>query len=78
MKEQEIWEKYLFKGKYHPEIEAAINVPLEQKKKLQFILEMDFNNNFEAMMKNMMEYAVDVEDYESAAEIRDHLKETEE
>lgn len=77
MAEQELWEKYIFKGKYHPEIEAATNIPTDQKKKLQFILEIDFNNDFNAMLKDMMGYAVIIEDYESAVEIRDHLKKTE-
>jgi len=45
------------------------------KKNLQFILEVDFNGNFSEMMKDMLKYAVDVEEYESAAEIRDYLKE---
>ena len=65
----------MWDGTFHSEIELATSISFEQKKKLQFILEVDFNGNFSEMMKDMMIYAVNVEEYESAAEIRDYLKE---
>ena len=69
------WEATIWNGIFHPEIESATNISLEQKKNLQFILDIDFDGNFIEMMENMLTYAVDVEEYESAAEIRDYLKE---
>ena len=71
---KEKWEA-LWDGTFHPEIELATNISFEQKKNLQFILEVDFKGNFIEMMKDMLTHAVDVEEYESAAEIRDYLKE---
>ena len=68
------WEAIMWDGKFQPEIESS-HLSLEQKKNLQFILEVDFDGNFIEMMENMLTYAVDVEEYESAAEIRDYLKE---
>jgi hypothetical protein len=75
MKVKELWLKYNWRGIFHPEIESAKNISYEQKLNLQFILEIDFDGNFIEMMENMLTYAVDVEEYESAAEIRDYLKE---
>ena len=71
---KEKWEA-MWDGTFYSEIELATNISFEQKKNLQFILEVDFNGNFSEMMKDMLKYAVDVEEYESAAEIRDYLKE---
>ena len=71
---KEIWE-ITWDRTFHSEIEVATNITFEQKKNLQFILEVDFKGNFIEMMKDMLTYAVDVEEYESAAEIRDYLKE---
>ena len=71
---KEKWEA-MWDGTFHSEIELVTNISFEQKKNLQFILEVDFNGNFSEMMKDMMIYAVNVEEYESAAEIRDYLKE---
>ena len=68
------WE-VMWDGTFHSEIELATNISFEQKKNLQYMLEVDFNGNFSEMLKDMLKYAVDVEEYESAAEIRDYLEE---
>jgi len=78
MTAKEIWKKYIWKGIFHPEIETSETIPYDQKENLQFILETDFDGDFNAMMQDMWGYAISVEDYESAAEIRDFFKEIEE
>jgi len=60
--------------KFHPKIEHS-DLDLDDKIMLQFLLENDFNNDFRALIQDMMEYAVDEELYELAAMIRDELNE---
>jgi protein-arginine kinase activator protein McsA len=78
MSEQEIWKKCCWNGKFHPEIENAITIPHEQKENLQFMLENNFNNDFEELLKDMLQYSLIVEDYESSVEIRDYINDKEE
>ena len=78
MTAKEIWKKHIWKGIFHPEIEIAVDISYEQKENLQFILETDFDGDFNSMMREMWAYALSVEDYESATEIRDYFKEIEE
>jgi hypothetical protein len=78
MSEQEFWKKYNWDGKFHPEIENAVTIPYEQKENLQFMLETNFNNDFEELIKDILQYSIVVEDYESAVEIRDYLEDKEE
>lgn len=57
---------------FHPNI-ANSDLDLDDKLTLQFLLETDFNNDFKALVKDMMAYAVEEEHYELAAVIRDFL-----
>ena len=41
---------------------------------LQHLLEYKFNNDFRALIENILEYAVEIEEYEFAAIIRDELQ----
>jgi protein-arginine kinase activator protein McsA len=68
--------RLLYKDKMHPEIYNS-NIPFEQKIRLQDHLDSKHKGDFEALLHDMMEYAIlpEVEDYENAAEIRDYLKE---
>lgn len=57
---------------FHPNI-ANSDLDLDDKLTLQYLLENDFNNDFKALVKDMMAYAVEEEHYELAAVIRDFL-----
>ena len=57
---------------FHPNI-ANSDLDLDDKLMLQYLLENDFNNDFKALVKDMMAYAVEEEHYELAAVIRDFL-----
>jgi len=59
---------------FHPTIEAS-KLSLEDKLSFQFLLEEEFNNDFSLMIEDMMKFAVEIEDYELAAMIRDELNE---
>jgi excinuclease UvrABC helicase subunit UvrB len=58
--------------KLHPIIQES-RLPQETKEILQEILEDDFDNDLNLLLESMMEHAVDDEEYELAAEIRDYL-----
>ena len=57
----------------HPVIQES-QLPQETKEVLQYLLEDEFNSDFNLLLENMMEHAVGDEEYELAAEIRDYLK----
>ena len=57
----------------HPVIQES-QFPQETKEFLQYLLEDEFNSDFNLLLENMMEHAVGDEEYELAAEIRDYLK----
>ena len=59
---------------FHPTIEAS-KLSLEDKLSFQFLLEEEFNNDFSLMIEDMMKFAVETENYEVAALIRDELNE---
>jgi len=59
---------------FHPTIEAS-KLSLEDKLSFQFLLEEEFNNDFSLMIEDMMKFAVETENYEIAALIRDELNE---
>jgi len=59
---------------FHPTIKAS-NLPLEDKLKLQHLLETEFNNDFSLLIEDIMQYAIEMEEYELAALIRDELNE---
>jgi protein-arginine kinase activator protein McsA len=42
------------------------------------MLENNFNNDFEELLKDMLQYSLIVEDYESSVEIRDYINDKEE
>jgi hypothetical protein len=56
----------------HP---AIANSSLSAKNKcyLQYALEEDFNNDMELLLEDIQRHAVEMEEYELAAEIRDYL-----
>ena len=58
---------------FHPIIRES-QLTLEDKFILQDLLENKFNNEFSLLIEDMMKYAVEVEEYEMAALIRDELK----
>ena len=60
--------------KYHPEL-ASSNLPATGKLILQVLLEEKFDMDFERMLIDMEQYAASIENYESAALIRDYHKE---
>ena len=57
----------------HPVIQES-QLPQKTKEFLQYLLEDEFNSDFNLLLENMMEHAVGDEEYELAAEIRDYLK----
>ena len=59
---------------FHPTIEAS-KLSLEDKLSFQFLLEEEFNNDFSLLVEDMMKFAVETENYEIAAIIRDELNE---
>ncbi len=59
---------------FHPTIEAS-KLSLEDKLSFQFLLEEEFNNDFSLMIEDMMKFAIETENYEVAALIRDELNE---
>jgi protein-arginine kinase activator protein McsA len=56
----------------HPAI-ANSNLNGKNKCYLQYALEEEFDNDIEKLLEDIQQFAVDVEEYEIAAEIRDHL-----
>jgi predicted DNA-binding protein len=59
--------------KLHPIIQES-RLPQETKEILQEILEEDFNGDLHLLLEDMEKHAVEEEEYELAAEIRDYLK----
>jgi len=59
---------------FHPTIEAS-KLSLEDKLSFQFLLEEEFNNDFSLLVEDMMKFAIETENYEIAAIIRDELNE---
>ena len=57
---------------FHPIIRDS-KLCIDDKLTLQFLLETEFNNNFKALLKDMMDHAVNEEQYELAVIIRDEL-----
>ncbi len=57
----------------HPIIRES-RLSIDDKLALQYLLETEFNNDFKALIADMMEHAVEQEQYELAAIIRDELK----
>ena len=58
---------------FHPNIENS-DLDLNDKIALQYLLKTEFNNNFKALIEDMMEHSIEHEEYETAALIRDQLK----
>ena len=46
----------------------------EDKLTLQYLLETEFNNDLKELMKDMLEHAIEYEEYEIAVIIRDGIK----
>ena len=59
--------------KLDPIIEAS-NLSLESKQILNYLLVEEFGGDWDLFLKDMEMHAVDDEEYELAAEIRDYLK----
>lgn len=59
---------------FHPTIKNS-KLPLEDKLKLQHLLETEFNNDFSLLIEDVMKFAIEMEEYELAALIRDELNE---
>jgi hypothetical protein len=68
--------RLLYKDKLHPEIYNS-GLPIDQMAFLQNRLEVEFNGDFDKLLEDIEKYAImpEVEDYESAAFIRDYRKE---
>jgi hypothetical protein len=56
----------------HPAI-AKSSLSAKNKCYLQYALEEDFNNDMELLLEDIQRHAVEMEEYELAAEIRDYL-----
>ena len=59
--------------KFHPNIENS-DLDLNDKIALQYLLKTEFNNDFKALIEDMMKHSIKHEEYETAALIRDQLK----
>lgn len=57
---------------FHPTI-AESKLSIDDKIGLQHSLETKFNGDFRALIEDMMKYAIEAEEYEMAAVIRDEL-----
>ena len=58
---------------FHPTIRDS-KLSINDKLELQYLLEHKFGGDFRALIENILEYAVEVEEYELAAIIRDELQ----
>jgi len=56
----------------HPAI-ANSNLNGKDKCYLQYALEEEFNNDIEKLLEDIQKHAIEVEEYEIAASIRDYL-----
>jgi hypothetical protein len=59
---------------FHPIIRDS-KLSIDDKLNLQYLLEYKFNGDFRALIEDILAYAIEVEEYELAAIIRDELKE---
>jgi hypothetical protein len=58
---------------FHPIIRDS-KLCIDDKLTLQQVLETDFNGDFKALIEDILTYAIEVEEYELAAIIRDELQ----
>jgi len=58
---------------FHPIIRDS-KLCIDDKLTLQQVLETDFNGDFRALIEDILTYAIEVEEYELAAIIRDELQ----
>ena len=59
---------------FHPTIRDS-KLSIDDKLDLQYLLEHKFGGDFRALIEDILAYAIEVEEYELAAIIRDELKE---
>lgn len=57
---------------FHPIIRDS-KLCIDDKLAFQFLLETEFNNDFRALIDDILQYAIENEEYEMAAIIRDEL-----
>jgi siderophore synthetase component len=75
MREKRIFEQIATSNlDFHPVIRDS-RLSITEKLRLQFLLENQFNGDFRALIEDILAYAIEVEEYELAAIIRDELKE---
>ena len=58
---------------FHPTIRDS-KLSIDDKLDLQDLLDNEFGGDFRALIENILEYAIEVEEYEMAAIIRDELQ----
>jgi siderophore synthetase component len=58
---------------FHPTIRDS-KLSIDDKLELQFLLEHKFGGDFRALIEDILTYAIEVEEYEMAAIIRDELQ----
>ena len=74
MKETRIFEQLVLSNlDFHPIIRDS-RLSIGDKLQLQDLLENKFKGDFRALIQDMLEYAVMMEEYEFAAIIRDELQ----
>jgi hypothetical protein len=74
MKEKRIFEQLVLSNlDFHPIIRDS-RLSIGDKLQLQDLLENKFKGDFRALIQDMLEYAVMMEEYEFAAIIRDELQ----
>jgi len=74
MKETRIFEQLVLSNlDFHPIIRDS-RLSIGDKLRLQELLENKFKGDFRALIQDMLEYAVMMEEYEFAAIIRDELQ----
>lgn len=57
---------------FHPIIRDS-KLCIDDKLAFQFLLETEFNNDFRALIEDVLQHAIENEEYEMAAIIRDEL-----
>ena len=74
MKEKRIFEQLVMSNlDFHPIIRDS-RLSIGDKLRLQELLDNKFKGDFRALIQDMLEYAVMMEEYEFAAIIRDELQ----
>jgi hypothetical protein len=58
---------------FHPIIRDS-KLSIDDKLNLQYLLEHKFSGNFRALIEDILTYAIETEEYELAAIIRDELQ----